>query len=406
MKRVLIFAVAYVPHVGGAELAIKEITDRIPSSEYGFDMITLRFDSSLPRVERIGNVTVHRIGFTAHSPKVSDRALPLALKLAKILFPVTSFFKALSLHSKNRYDMIWTLMANHAGFGALFFKLTHPSVPYFLELQDGNSLKQVKERQPILQLLWPLYRLVYTKADVIKAISNFIHDLARDIGYHGRIEVIPNGVNVNHFSAQISEEKLSQLKAKMGKSMGDIFLFTASRLVLSRGVEDVIRSLRFLPLEVKFLVAGDGEDREKLEKIVSESGVSGRVIFAGHVDHKDLPAYLKISDIFVRPSLIEGMGSAFVEAFAAGIPVVATPVGGIPDFLFDPDRNDDKESTGLFCNVQDPESIARAVKRYIDDPELTARIVGNAKELVGEKYDWGSISRAMIKKVFEPLSRG
>ena len=396
MKRVLIFSLAYVPYVGGAELAVKEITDRIDSSEYSFDMITLRFDRKLPKVERIGNVTVHRIGFTAGSPKISDRNLPFSLKLAKILFPLTSFWKALSLNREHRYDIVWALMANQAAFGALLFKYAHPRMPYFLELQDGNSLAQVRARQPLVRLLWPLYRAVYLKADRIKGISHFIERLARELGYTGPIDVIPNGVDVAKFSASVPEERQNELKVRFDRNIGDVFLFTASRLVLSRGVEDVIRALSFLPPYVKLLIAGDGDDRGTLEKIAEESGVSERVLFAGHIEHSQLPAYFKISDIFVRPSIIEGFGSAFVEAFAAGIPVVATPVGGIPDFLVDGE-------TGLFCAVHDPESIARAVSRYIDDPSLVAHVVENAKNLAAEKYDWDGIAKDMKEKIFGPL---
>src|SRR3989338_3345798 len=93
--------------------------------------------------------------------------------------------------------------------------------------------------------------------------------------------------------------------------MGDVFLFTASRLVLSRGVEDIIYALAHLPENVKLLIAGDGEDREKLEAIAEKSRVRERVVFVGHIGHEKLPQYFKVSDIFVRPSLIEGMGSAF-----------------------------------------------------------------------------------------------
>lgn len=186
--------------------------------------------------------------------------------------------------------------------------------------------------------------------------------------------------------------------------MGDIFLFTASRLVLSRGVEDVIRALPHLPPNVKFLIAGDGEDRAKLEKIADESKVHERVLFAGHVSHTDLPALLKISDIFVRPSIIEGMGSAFIEAFAAGVPVVATPVGGIPDFLSDPQKDPDMEPTGLFCEVRNPQSVASAVKKYMEDPVLTARVVKNARELAAKKYDWGLIAADMKYRIFNPLT--
>jgi len=403
MKRVLIFSLAYQPYVGGAELAIKEITDRL-GSEYEFDMVTLQFDSGLPKRERIGNVTVHRIGFTAENVKVSDRMLPLSCRFAKMFFPLTSFWKARSLHRQNPYDLIWAMMANQAGFGALFFKYAHPNVPYFLELQDGNTLARMRMRRPILALLWPLYKRVYLKADGIKAISHFIKDLARETGFSGRVEVIPNGVAVARFAASLSEDEAIGLRTKIGKRMGDIILFTASRLVLSRGVEDVIRALSRLPHNVKLLVAGDGEDRKKLESIAKKSGVTERVMFLGSVAHSDIPKYLHLSDIFVRPSTIEGMGSAFVEAFAAGVPVVATPVGGIPDFLSDPDRDPDTEPTGLFCNVHDPESIARAVKKYMDDAALTARIVKNAKALAEEKYDWDLIARNVKMRILDPLT--
>jgi len=390
MKRVLIFSLTYHPYVGGAEVAIKENTDRISPDEYAFDMITLRFDKNLPAVEKVGNITVHRIGFTADAPKISDRRMPVQCKIAKVLFPFTSFLTAVSLHHKNRYDLTWAMMANHAGFGALLFKLTHPTVPYVLELQDGNSLEQVKTRQPILRLLWPLYRQIYLKADRIKVISRFIEALVREIGFTGEVAVIPNAVDTRAFSTPVPEETKQALKATYNKSLGDVFLFTASRLVLSRGVEDVIRALPHLPLEVKFLIAGDGQDREKLEGIAQEAGVEGRVIFAGHVDHKELPALLQISDVFVRPSIIEGFGNAFVEAFAAGIPVVATPVGGIPDFLTDGE-------TGVFCRVRDPQSVAGAVRRYLDDPALVARVTANARALAAEQYDWELIARQQYR---------
>ena len=70
MKKVLIFSLAYYPkHVGGAEVAIKEITDRIDERDIEFHMVTLRFDSTLQKVEKVGNVLVHRIGFTTKTRK-------------------------------------------------------------------------------------------------------------------------------------------------------------------------------------------------------------------------------------------------------------------------------------------------------------------------------------------------
>ena len=403
MKRVLIFSLTYAPYIGGAEVALKEITDRLPPEEYAFDMVTLRFDRALPRVEKVGNITVYRIGPSVRNAKVSDRSMPLMLRLAKVLFPFTAFLKAVQLDLRNVYDASWSMMANNAGFAALFFSLTHPSTPYYLELQDGRALSEMPKRRPILRPIWWLYKRIYLRADRIKTISNFIAHEVRSLGYTGPLEVIPNAVDVAAFSAPVADEMLVELKNKYGKKMGDVFLFTASRLVLSRGVEDTILALKYLPAHVKLLVAGSGDDEMKLQAIAHEADVAQRVLFAGHIGHDQLPAFYKISDIFVRPSVIEGFGNAFVEAFAAGIPVIATSVGGIPDFLFDPERNTGKPATGLFCAVHDPESIARAVSRYMNDPALVAEVVQNARALVREKYDWTVIAKAMKERIFEPL---
>ena len=379
-------------------MAIKEITDRLDPKEFEFEMITLRFDRKLPQTGRLGNITIHRIGAAADAPRVSDRALPIRLRISKFFFPVIALRKALAIHRRNHFDLVWAMMANHAGFAALFFKYLHPRVPYFLELQDGRALVEMRERRRILIPIWWLYRRIFLKADRIKAISKYIASEVRALGYEREIEIIPNGVDVAKFSAPIANEKLQALKTKYGKKMGDVFLFTASRLVLSRGVEDIIRALPLLPQSVKLLIAGDGEDRSKLEKTSEECGVRNRTLFAGSINNSEIPAYFKISDIFVRPSIIEGFGSAFVEAFAAGIPIIATPVGGIPDFLFPPEKS--AEPTGLFCRVRDPKSISEAIKQYMNDPSMTSRIIKNARKLATEKYDWNLIAADMHRKIF------
>ncbi len=401
MKKILIFSLTYHPFVGGAEVALKEITDRLP--EYEYHMITLRFDSALPKVEEVGNIVVYRVGFSVSNPQVSDRNMPFLLRLSKWLYPISATLTALALHSSQRYSMTWSMMANHAGFAGMFFKLFHPSIPHVLELQDGRAFSDMKTRQPILRLVWPLYERVYRAANAIKVISNFLYSEVRALGITAPVHVIPNGVDVEKFSAPVSAGTINDLKNKFGKKMGDVVLFTASRLVLSRGVEDTIRALALLPSNVQFVIAGTGDDKQKLEQIATESGVLDRVQFVGHVDHSELPAYYKASDIFVRPSLIEGFGNAFVEAFAAGIPVIATPVGGIPDFLFDPERNPDTPPTGLFCNVQDPASIASAVQRFMDSPALVSEVTENAKLLVAKMYDWSSIARTQKDLLFDPL---
>ncbi len=399
-KKILIFSLAYYPKtVGGAEVAIKEITDRISHDEIEFHMVTLRFDDTLPEVEQIGNVLVHRIGPTKHAPTMADlRKFPLHVN--KFLFQFISVKKALSLHKKYKYDAIWGMMAHSTGVPAGIFKTIHPEVKYLLTLQEGDPLDYIKKK---MRPIYPLFVRGFTKADMVQTISTFLARWARDMGFKGPLEVIPNAVNIKHFSQGYPPTELNAMREKLGKKDGDVFMITTSRLVAKNAVDDCIKSLVYLPENVKFLILGIGPDDDMLRALAKEKVVDNRVMFLGHVNHKEMPQYLKISDIFIRPSLSEGMGNSFVEAMAAELPVIATQEGGIADFLFDPEKNPDKQSTGRAVNPRDPEGIASAVKLFLENKLKTAEIVANAKKLAFEKYDWDIIAKNMREKVFGRL---
>ena len=128
VKKILIFSLAYYPNfVGGAEVAIKEITDRISPEEIEFHVVTLRFDSRLPKEEKIGNVFVHRIGFSRAAPTIVD-AKKFPLFLNKYWFQFMTPFAAARLHKKYCFDGTWAMMAHSCGIPAGIFKTLHPEV--------------------------------------------------------------------------------------------------------------------------------------------------------------------------------------------------------------------------------------------------------------------------------------
>ena len=156
-----------------------------------------------------------------------------------------------------------------------------------------------------------------------------------------------------------------------------------------------------LPENIKFVIFGEGELKEKLQKLAEDLKVSERVIFKGFVSHNEMPKYLKACDIFIRHSLSEGMGNSFIEAMACRLPVIATPVGGIVDFLIDPSNTSGQVATGYFCEPENPESIAESVKKAISDPNKN-QIVNNAYDMVIKKYDWSIVTKQMTE-VFDQL---
>ena len=389
-KKILIFSMSYYPYfVGGAEVAIKEITDRISNIE--FHMVTLRFDSNLPKEEKIGNVVVHRIGFSKPNPSPEDlKKFPLHFN--KHLYQVLAFFEAKRLHRKYSFDATWAMMAHSTGIPAGMFKKEYKDVPYILTLQEGDPTEHI---EGLMKKVWSLFVQGFTSADYLQAISTFLMNWGKRMGFKGKSVLIPNAVNMKHFTEPVSAEAIASVQEKIGKKEGEVWLITTSRLVHKNAVDDVIRALEFLPEHIHFLVLGTGPDQEMLEKLAEATGVSSRVHFYGFVDHGEIPAFYKACDIFIRPSRSEGMGNSFVEAMAADLPVIATQEGGIADFLFDEKRNPEVSATGWAVDSDSPKQIAEATESILGDAEKTKKTVATAKEMVIKKYDWEVVAKDM-----------
>lgn len=369
--KILIFSTSYYPFVGGAEVAIKEITDRV--FDFEFDLITARFKSDLPNREKIGNVNVYRIGF----------GIPF---LDKLLLPFLGAIKTIILNNKNYYSAYWCMMVTFAS-GAAFIAniLNRKKAPIVLTLQEGDSEEYLETKWfGLIDLSW---RMALKRSTVVTVISNYLGERAKKFGFKNKPELVPNGVDIPHYSQIFPDQELRALRDKFGGNENIIILISTSRLVEKNGIDLVIKALKFLPDNFHFYNFGSGKDKKLLTNLASTLGVQLRVHLENHPGHDELPKYLKIADIFVRPSRSEGQGISFLEAMACKIPVIATPVGGIVDFLMD-------GKTGYFCQPENPESIAETVNQVTSDPNKP-QIVENAYNLVFQKYNWTGISSKM-----------
>ena len=391
MKRVLIFSMVYYPNFhGGAEPAIKEITDRISPEDIEFHMVTCLWNSNLPRIEHYGNVLVHRIGFGLPDPRFEDYGKKFLLKLNKYLFQLLGGLKGLSLHATHHYDGIWAMMAHSAGIPAAIFKLFSPKTPYILTLQEGDPIEHIEK---VMKPAWPLFRLAFTSATIVQSISKYLSDWARKMGYEGEIILIKNGANPNDLKQVFSQEEVDATKKKLGKKEGDIFLVNTSRLVHQKGFDTIIEALTHLPERVKLLAVGDGEDEGKLKDLAEKLGVRDRVIFTGRVDRSVVTLYRKAADIFVAPSRSEGLGNAFVSALASKLPLVTSGVGGIADYAIDGE-------TAWIVPPDDPKTLAKKIEEVIANPEKARGISERARAMVERDYDWDKIALQMRDQVF------
>jgi len=401
MKKILIFSLAYYPNnVSGAEAAIKEITDRVSPDHIEFHMVTLRYNSALPKIEKIGNVLVHRIGLTKNNPGFEDLG-KMPLDLNKPLYQFLAPLKACQLHKKYKYDAIWAMMAHSAGVPAAIFKMACPKIGYVLTLQEGDPTDYIEKT---MKPLWPLFTRAFTKADKVQAISTFLANWAKKRGVaDNKIEIIHNGANPRDLAEAVSEEEISKLKKHLGKKSGDIYLVNTARLVHQKANDDVIRALKSLPDNIKFLIVGDGPDEQMLKNLTKELNLENRVIFTGRVDRSEITKYRKVADIFVCPSRSEGLGNAFLSAMASHLPVVATQEGGLAEFIFDSKRNIGKDSTAWAVDKDSPEQIADAVQDILANPAKVKTITDTARQMVEAEYNWDMVAKKMQDKIFSQI---
>jgi glycosyltransferase involved in cell wall biosynthesis len=368
--KILIFSLAYAPFIGGAEIAVQEITKRLvvpPVGGFEFDVITANLDGKQEEREVMNGVTIYRVGKT---------------KWSKFFYPWLANKKAAELNKNNNYQIVWGVLEFWAGWAALKFKEKFPQVKYVLTMQSGDSDAFVFGHT----FFWYWrYRQIFIKADYIQVISNWLAKRARKYGYKGEIGVVPNGVIINSQQSAINKNKDQKI------------ILTVSRLVKKNGVADLIKAMKIL--DAKLMVVGTGKLKEKLKKLAQKNEMADKVEFIGRVPYEELGAYYGKADVFCRPSLSEGLGNSFLEAMAAGVPVIATPVGGIPDFL--------KEGeTGWFCEPKNSKSIAEKIEYVLDEKnkEEVARVVANAKKMVMEKYTWEKVAGQMREIINNLLS--
>jgi len=386
--KILIFSLAYYPSfVSGAEAAVKEITDR--NTDIDFHLITLLFNTKAPREEKIGNVLVHRVGFSG-------------TYISKILFLPLAALKARSLHKKLQFNGLWSVMT-YMLVPVVLSKVIGVSAPHILTLQDGDPYDKVFHRWFVRPLV-PLIDWGFRHAKIVQVISNYLGTWPEKRGYTGEVVLIRNGANPKNLKSEFDVEAAKNIANELRKQEGDTFLLIVSRLVHQKGVDTIIKALSLLPENIRFVVVGGGPDEKMLHELAQKEGVGERVHFVGPVNREEVANYRNriVADIFVHPSRSEGLGNSVLSAMAAELPVIATREGGLAEFIFDKGDNEMRQ-TAWAVEKNNPVQIAEAVSYILTHPEEVAEVTKRARAMVEKEYNWEVIAKEMREKVFSKV---
>jgi colanic acid/amylovoran biosynthesis glycosyltransferase len=224
------------------------------------------------------------------------------------------------------------------------------------------------------------YADLFEEGDFFTVGSEFMRQKIVALGApEDRIAKLPMGVDIARY----------QFLEKKEPHDGKVQLLTVARLVENKGIQFVIRAIAAIRKDlpgIRYVIAGDGPLRSDLEKLVDQLGLGGNVEFAGAVSQEEVLALYEAAHGFVLAGIetksgdVEGQAVVLAEAQAAGLPVIATAVGGMPESM----RN---EESGLLVPPGDIEALANAIRRLAQHPESWARMGRAGRAHVEANFD-------------------
>jgi glycosyltransferase involved in cell wall biosynthesis len=213
------------------------------------------------------------------------------------------------------------------------------------------------------------------------AVSNFVKDsISRHLKINPDIiEVIPNYVDFDQLN-QVRQEDLDRLKRQLPVTPQDFLLITVGGLYPPKGVQYLLRAMPEVIARrksIKLLIAGGGPYQSDLEKLAEGLGLGNKVVFLGRRD--DVKELLHLSDMFVFPTLSEGMPLSLLEAMASGLPAVASDIGPVREIIVN-------GQNGVLFRPKDSDDLARALVDIISDTQQAQRLGQAGRIFVQDKF--------------------
>jgi glycosyltransferase involved in cell wall biosynthesis len=246
--------------------------------------------------------------------------------------------------------------------------------PYIVSLR-GSDVPFYNRRFYWLDrlVLKRLHGLIWRNAERVIANSDGLKALAQRSFPTQAIDVIPNGVDTQAFSPQSVQTKLEHLN-----------LISIGRLIERKGYAYLFEALKDLE-NVSLTLVGDGNQKQHLQTLARQSGL--QVTFLGYVAHAELPQLLRAADLFVLPSLNEGMPNAALEAMACGLPVILTDTGGSQELV---------KGNGIIVPKGDAQALRDAVLKYKHDPGLIATHGAKSRN-IAENMSWKKVAESYLQ---------
>ncbi len=375
---------------GGQNVYVRQIGEALARLGWQVDMFTRKTDANAATI----------VQHSPHCRTIRLTAGPEEFIPRDRLFEfMPAFVEAFQAYqAKYHYPLIHTNYWMSAWVGLEVQKTHNVQLIHTYHSLGAVKYQAVRDRPAIAQTRLNIERQILEQAHCIVATSPQEQEELRAFGASheslvsksGRIEVIPCGTDLDNFHA------IPKLEArqKLGFQPTDQVVLYVGRFDPRKGIETLVRSCGLIKqnANLRLVIVGgsdaekaDGHERQRIEQLVEELGLTDRTIFAGRVGHDRLPLYYTAADVCVIPSHYEPFGLVAIEAMACGTPVVASDVGGLK-FTVVP------EETGLLVPPKETAAFATAIQRILSDELWARKLRKRASERVQQNFSWSGVA--------------
>lgn len=380
----LVLHVIYSLGAGGLENGLVNIINRSPKDRYRHAIVCLTESGAFAQRLSDSEVQVFELHKAAgHDLRMYWRLWRLIRRLRPSL-----------VHTRNLAALETQLL------GVCFPRCRRVHGEHGRDMEDLEG-KNRKYRM-LRRILQPLvHRYITVSRDLYRWLIEDVQIPPR------KVRQIYNGVDGDRFNARRAKDHARQLPTGLPwhilAGAGEIVVGSVGRLVPVKSQDTILEAVHRLREEspelgrrLRCVLVGEGPERANLEQRIHQLRLEDCVVLAG--EREDIPDLLACMDIFLLPSLGEGISNTILEAMAAGLPVIASDVGGNPELV-------QQEVTGLLVGTRDVAALSAAIARLAADPELRIRMGNAARKRIDADFSWENAVSSYLSVYDELLPR-